>query len=155
MKAILFILFPLIIFNFDLSKYSINKFIEYLEETGYYEVISNIKSVLGDDMAIDVCKEFVKSNDCEVVIRTYMIIAYSRQFDFEEEAKEKQKEPEPEPKKIGLYELIHQDENLNVLKKFYTEKEIKTSIFKILKKRILIEPKKYKLEIKNLKDKYV
>ena len=91
-----------------------------------------------------------------------MIFANSRKFVFEEEQEEQEEqekqeepEPEPEPKKIGLYELLHQDENLNVLRKFYTEKEIKSSIFKILKKRILIEPKKFNEEIKNLKDKSV
>ena len=55
------------------STYSIQTFLDYLQGTGYYEIIQAIKNAFGDDIAIDVCKELTKSNDCEEVVRIYMV----------------------------------------------------------------------------------
>ena len=53
--------------------YSIDLFLDYLQETEYYEIIQAIKNAFGDDIAIDVCKKLTKSNDCEQVVRVYMV----------------------------------------------------------------------------------
>ena len=52
--------------------YSIDALLDYLQETGYYDIIQSIKIYFGDDVAIDVCKEFVQTNHCETVVRVYM-----------------------------------------------------------------------------------
>ena len=49
--------------------YSIDTFLDFLQEKGYYDIIQSVKVYFGDDIAIDVCKEFVKSNHCEEVVR--------------------------------------------------------------------------------------
>ena len=66
------LLLPLIILNIDLSKFSINILLDYLHETGFYEVLTNVKNKLGNDIAIAVCKEYVQSNDCEDVVNNYI-----------------------------------------------------------------------------------
>ena len=53
--------------------YSIDSFLDYLQQTGYYDLIQEIKNSFGDDIAIAVCEELVQSNDCEIVVRIYMI----------------------------------------------------------------------------------
>ena len=53
--------------------YSIDAFLDYLQEKGYYDLIEEIKNAFGDDIAIAVCKELVQSNDCEIVVRIYMV----------------------------------------------------------------------------------
>ena len=53
--------------------YSIDPFLDYLQGKGYYELIQAIKNTFGDEIAISVCKELVESNDCETVVRVYMI----------------------------------------------------------------------------------
>ena len=58
--------------------YSIDPFLDYLQETGYYDIIQAIKIYYGDDIAIDVCEELTKSNDCETVVMIYMITGGGR-----------------------------------------------------------------------------
>ena len=53
--------------------YSIDIFLDYLQEKGYYDLIQAIKGTFGDDIAKDICKQLTKSNDCEIVVRVYMI----------------------------------------------------------------------------------
>ena len=55
------------------TTYSIDALLDYLQETEYYEIIEAIKNAFGDDIAIDVCKQLTKSNDCEQVVRIYMV----------------------------------------------------------------------------------
>ena len=55
------------------GSFSITPLLDYLQESGYYDLIQEIKNVFGDDVAIDICKELTNSNDCEIVVRTYMI----------------------------------------------------------------------------------
>ena len=52
--------------------YSIDSFLDYLQETGYYDIMQSIKLYFGDDVAIDICQELVHSNDCETIVRVYM-----------------------------------------------------------------------------------
>ena len=54
------------------SNYSIDILLEYLEVQGYYGLIQGSKTVFGNDVAIEVCKELVQSSDCETVVRVYM-----------------------------------------------------------------------------------
>ena len=76
MKAIAVLL--LIIFIVDgQSTYSIDAFLDFLQENGYYEIILQVKMTFGDDIAIDVCKQLVQTNDCEIVVRTYMTSSHS------------------------------------------------------------------------------
>ena len=65
----------LILSNIEVLKgdYSIDPFLDYLQNTGYYDIIQSIKLYFGEDIAIDVCEELTKSNDCETVVRVYMI----------------------------------------------------------------------------------
>ena len=130
MKTLLFIFLPLIIFNVDLNKYSINSLLDFLENTGFYEVLKNVKIVLGNDIAIEVCKEFVNSKDCDLVVVVYIPIKQPEElndnsnrddFDFFEE--------------IGLEELLMKDENLEILSQFYTKNEILDKSKIILKRQ--------------------
>ena len=52
--------------------YSIDTFLDFLQEKGYYDIIQSVKVYFGDDIAIDVCKELVQNNHCEDVVRIYM-----------------------------------------------------------------------------------
>ena len=52
--------------------YSISIFLDYLQEKGYYNVIQEIKNTFEENVAIIVCKQLTKSNDCEIVVRVYM-----------------------------------------------------------------------------------
>ena len=53
-------------YNFGLKKAN------YLQENGFFELLTEIKHNLGNDVSIDFCKELFKSNDCETVIRVYI-----------------------------------------------------------------------------------
>lgn len=173
MKVLLFLFIPFIIVN-NLSEYSINPFINYLKEKGFYEMIENVKIIYGSDCAIDVCKYFTNNTikDCEDAVTIYMeATSYTRKekyfFDSEEETEketkteretkteseteteiEKEAEEEAEMKKKieteikfeynELLNFLLQDENLKVLSKYYTEKEIKNKVIAILKSKILL-----------------
>ena len=52
--------------------YSIDTFINNIEEAGYYEILYDIKCQFGTDVTIAFCKEFVKSNDCERYVNVYL-----------------------------------------------------------------------------------
>ena len=55
----------------DLSSYSIDTFLEYIQNSGYYEIFLQIKYYYGDDVAIATCKELVQSNDCDYLVKVY------------------------------------------------------------------------------------
>ena len=74
MKVITFLLFIIFAFNGD-TTYSIDALLDYLQESGYYEIIYQVKIYFGNDFAIDFCKEIVKTNQCQEVVTVYM--AYS------------------------------------------------------------------------------
>ena len=75
MKTIRYLLYMILLLpNIEVlsGSYSIDSLLDYLEETGYYDLIQALKIYYGDDIAIDICKEFIGNNDCEIVVRVYM-----------------------------------------------------------------------------------
>ena len=75
MKTLLYLFcIILILSNIEVQggSFSIDDFLDYLQEKGYYDIIQAVKNSFGDDIAIAVCEELVKSNDCEIVVRIYM-----------------------------------------------------------------------------------
>ena len=81
MKALIAMLLILaIISNIKGEKdYSVNTFINYLQDNGIYELLELIKKQFGDDVSIEICKEmFIKSFDCEMVVKVYMSNIQSR-----------------------------------------------------------------------------
>ena len=75
MKVIRYLLYMMLLMsNIEVLRgdYSIDSFLDYLQESEYYNLIQAIKNNFGDDVAMDVCKELFKSNDCETVVRVYM-----------------------------------------------------------------------------------
>ena len=72
MKAFTTLLSMLFIISFVNGTYSIDVFLEYLQNEGYYDLLLEIKNSLGDDVAIYMCKELVKSDDCDIVVKVYM-----------------------------------------------------------------------------------
>ena len=72
MKALaVLILCSLIVLNVK-ADYSIESFINYMQEKGYYDLLGIIKYYYGYDIAIDFCLSLVETNDCEVLIRIYI-----------------------------------------------------------------------------------
>ena len=55
------------------QNYSIDTFIDYLQKSGIWEVLFQVKIYFGTTIAIEVCKEYVKSPHCEEVIQVYMV----------------------------------------------------------------------------------
>ena len=68
MKVITFLLFVIFAFSRD-TTYSIDALLDYLQETGYYEIIYQVKKHFGDDVAIDFCEGIVRTTQCEQVVR--------------------------------------------------------------------------------------
>ena len=58
MKVIKVLLFMMLLV-YEQSHFSINELLDYLQETGYYDIIQQIKYFYGDDVAICLCKELV------------------------------------------------------------------------------------------------
>ena len=58
MKALRILLIILLLFYFlnGQKGYSINQFLEYLQEKEYYDIIQSLKNCYGDDVAIDICE---------------------------------------------------------------------------------------------------
>lgn len=54
------------------KSFSINTLIDYLQETGYYDMIFLVKSIYGDDAAIEFCEDLIQNVDCELIVRVYM-----------------------------------------------------------------------------------
>ena len=70
--TIILLLTLLIATKEDVSAFTINPFIIYLQENGYYELINDVKCQLTTDVAIEVCKILTESPHCEEVVRIYM-----------------------------------------------------------------------------------
>ena len=49
-----------------------------MQENGYYEIILEVKHYYGNDVSISICKEMIKSADCEEVVRVYIPNAAGR-----------------------------------------------------------------------------
>ena len=69
---ILFLLNFIVINTKD--SYSIDTLLNYLQENKLYEILVKVKAYFGDDVAISLCKDFVPTNDCEGVIKVYIIV---------------------------------------------------------------------------------
>ncbi len=54
--------------------YTINTFLNYLKDNKLYEILVMVKTYLGDDIAISLCKDFVPSNHCEEVVKVYIVV---------------------------------------------------------------------------------
>ena len=73
MKFLVFIFISLFLaLNKCDDEYSINTLLNFLQSTGYYEIIYEIKLSFGDDVAIAFCKEIVPTNHCDEVVKVYM-----------------------------------------------------------------------------------
>ena len=72
MKWLVTLLSILFIISFVNGDYSIGVFIDYLQNEEYYDLFQEIKTAYGGDVAIDICKGFVSSNDCEILVKVYM-----------------------------------------------------------------------------------
>ena len=74
MRVLRTFLFALLFISFSNIKggYSIDYALNYLQENGYYDIIQQIKIYLGDDVAIEVCKQFIATYDCDTIVRVYM-----------------------------------------------------------------------------------
>lgn len=76
MKFIILLFALLIVTKERAEDYTINTFIVYLQEQGYYDIIKEIKCHYGADVAINFCLELVSSPHCEEVVRVYIPICY-------------------------------------------------------------------------------
>ena len=74
MKAIGYLLLAaFIISNIDgFANYSIKTFIDYLQESGQYNIIFTVRKFLGNDVAIEYCEQVVGNGLCDDVIRLNM-----------------------------------------------------------------------------------
>ena len=82
MKALKTLLIILLLFYFlnGQKGYSTNELLDYLHETGYYDIIQRIKNTFGPDVAIDFCKALTGNKDCEEVVNVYMTDSESLPF---------------------------------------------------------------------------
>ena len=76
---LLFVFFFSLLLTIKTGDYSIDPFLDYLQEKGYWDIILNIKYTFCDDVAIDICTKLTDSpHDCEIVVRVYMPPSPSR-----------------------------------------------------------------------------
>ena len=64
--------------DYTAEKYTINPFINYLQENNYWEILVQVSIYFGNDISIEICKSFVPSPHCEEVVRIYISPAYTR-----------------------------------------------------------------------------
>ena len=70
---LLFVFFFSLLLTIKSGDYSIDPFLDYLQEKGYWDVILNIKYYFCDDVSIGICTKLTDSpHDCELVVRVYM-----------------------------------------------------------------------------------
>ena len=119
MKAILLLLLSLIILKANSqnnNNYSIDSFLDYLQESGYYEVIFGIKLSYGNDYAIGFCKTYVAmTSDCELVVVIYMIIRIRARADI------KEIDVKPSSNSTVQDEIKKIDEMMNYIKQTYLD----------------------------------
>ena len=150
MKAFTILLFNLFLFSNIEGSFSIDSLLEYLQQTGYYEIIQAVKFYYGNDVAISVCKELVQSRHCETVVRVYMInnyVVYSLKL-----SRASNKTPQTLEKNPELKDLVKEPKEivkplLNYLLKFYDilkrnmkeEEKIKTFFENINSNKIILK----------------
>ena len=132
MKAFITLLFMMFIIILN-GNYSIDSFINYLQESGYYDILVEIKYSLGDDVAIALCQELViQTNDCEYIIRVYMAPKYggaNPNIDSKIEDPNTDTQQIIDPKDISEDLIKFEKELDNLLKKYGPNFEIIKDIF--------------------------
>ena len=129
MKAAIILLLALtILVNCDndsketISSNSIGAFINYLKESGFYGIIYELKTTLGNEAAYFTCEEFLENTYCEEVVRVYMISS-SKIRQLASIILQK------------LIEILFKEDNLIILKKNgFDELTIKQKILRIEKR---------------------
>ena len=123
MKVSLILLTALLLqsgFLLDLSEYSIDTLLDFLQTNEYYNMLELVKIFYGNDIAIEMCKELVKSNHCNSIIKIYMQTHRARGI--------QQNEIDNRP---NLEYIIFNPKNYNILNKYFTPIEINRIINKI------------------------
>ena len=70
---LLFVFFFSLLLTIKTGDYSIDPFLDSLQEKGYWDIILNIKYTFCDEVAIDICTKLTDSpHDCELVVKVYM-----------------------------------------------------------------------------------
>ena len=160
MKSSLFLIICLlfIVKNQDTTAiaYSINPYIDYLQENGYWSIIREVKLNFGKTVSIEFCLELVPSPHCEETVLTYIDPSSGSKgglvidFDDEDEPTEPENPQNPEEPKNPEDTEDPEDYYLDIkyLDKFLEEK----NYMDILSQKIPIS----KLEklINKIKEKY-
>ena len=87
MKSSIFLLLILLIQLGVKADFSVVNILNYLREGGCYQILALVKKYYGVDVAIDICKAFIPSVDCEEVVRVYISINEARSLDKEDQTK--------------------------------------------------------------------
>ena len=72
MKSLIVILLSLLTISNIKGNFSINAFINELQNKGIYEILKEITYQIGCDVSISFCKALYETNDCETVIKVYI-----------------------------------------------------------------------------------
>ena len=137
----------LILFTFikldNIGNYSIEVFLNYLQITGFYDLLSDIKYKKGSEVAIYICKIFFNYNPyCDDVVRVYIPNPASPSS------------VNPDKNVVNIMDIILKYEY--ILRKIFTKEEldiIKSKIFKkykIFDKSIDIKEKEKMIDDKPL-----
>ena len=93
--------------------YVIKTFIDYLQETHYYNLLYEIKCAFGEDVAIEFCLEFITSPHCEEVVRVYLPDCDRNRY------------------LCNIREFIYKEEHLKIIEQNHTKEEIERSTKKL------------------------
>ena len=85
MKPLIFLFLILTTISNIKGDYSINTFLNYLQEKGLYDLLVEVKSFFGTDVSISFCKQLSKTVDCDTVVRVYISTNNSRGGDEDRE----------------------------------------------------------------------
>ena len=68
------------------ENYSIQTFINYIQDMGYWEIFTQVSLLFGIDVSIDFCKTIVQSPHCDETIRVYISIPNNSKIDGKDES---------------------------------------------------------------------
>ena len=121
MKSSLIIILTLLLFTKSqdtiAQKYSIKYFIKYLQDSGIWEVLYEVKKYFGTDIAIEICEDFLQSPYCGEVVRVYIKVPITRAYPEENDLMEFLK-------KNNYLEILSKDANPNLLLKIKKKLEV-------------------------------
>ena len=124
MKSLLSLFcFFLIIVNTK-EDYTFETLFNYLQDEGFLDILLQIKINLGGDIAISMCKEIVKTQQCETIIKIFNPSG-SRSINPGEDNINNNKNNK------SLKEILFEEKNLQILNKKFNKIEIKKIIQKI------------------------